>query len=121
MDCGKCDNYDNGKGKKACLKCKKYLYLVLKSGRRSPIVFERIPESIYNNIADPDFDERMPELLNAMRMLPADLSIIMAAHYVLDLNQREIAGILRTSIPSISRKLTESVKQLKNIIRNKYK
>jgi len=121
MDCVTCDNYDKGRGNKACFKCKKYLYLVLKSGKRAPIVFEHIPESIFNNIADPDIDERMPDLIMAMRKLPGDLSLIMAAYFILGMEQREIAGLLHLSISQISRKLNISVQSLKNIYFNHYK
>lgn len=121
MDCGTCNNYDNGRGKKACLRCKKYLYLVLKSGKRAPIMFEHIPEAIFNNIADPDIDERMPELIAGMRKLPAELSIIMAAHYILDMPQKDIADIMQLSPSQVSRRLTLSVQSLKNIILNNIK
>jgi DNA-directed RNA polymerase specialized sigma subunit len=121
MDCGTCGNYDHGKGKNACLKCKKYLYLILKSGRRSPIVFERIPEAIYDNIADPDIDERMPVLIEGMRKLPMELSMVMMGYYILDIRQRELSQFLNISESTINRRLIESVNELKNIIRNKYK
>jgi DNA-directed RNA polymerase specialized sigma subunit len=121
MDCATCGNYSNGKGTKACLRCKKYLFLVLKSGKRSPIVFEHIPEAIFNNIADPDIDERMPHLIAAMRKLPGDLSVIMAAYFILGMGQREIAGLLHLSPSQISRRLNLSVQALKNIYFNKYK
>jgi DNA-directed RNA polymerase specialized sigma subunit len=116
MNCPTCDKYEGGKGTKDCLKCKKYMFFVLQSGKRSPIVFEHIPEAIYENIANPDIDDKMPGLINGMRRLPIDLSIVMACYYILGMKQREIAKILNTSLTSISRKLTESVEQLKKII-----
>jgi len=118
IDCHACESYHSGKGEKKCLKCRKYLYFTIESNKRNPIVFEHIPESILNNVADPDTDERMPSIIDAIRHLSPELSMIVSAHYISGLSLAEIGIQVGKSEATISRKLSQAVQALKNIIAN---
>lgn len=118
INCHTCESYHDGKGEKKCLKCRKYLYFTMESNKRNPIIFEHIPESILNNVADPDVDERMPNIIDAIQHLSPELSMIVSAHYISGLSLAEIGDQLGQSKSTISRKLTDAVERLKNIITN---
>jgi DNA-directed RNA polymerase specialized sigma subunit len=119
MNCPICEHYKDGKGEKDCLRCKQYLFFMLKSGKRQPIIFEHIPESIYENIADSDIDDRMPLLIDAIRRLPMELSMILSAYYILGINQEGIAVLLNLSKATVCRKLADSIQMLKELCNKK--
>ncbi len=58
----------------------------------------------------------MPEMIEALQLLPADLSAILAMRYISNLDQRTVAGLLQISQPTIARKEAVAVNQLKYII-----
>lgn len=67
-----------------------------------------------DNIADLNAD--MPDIIQALRMMPAEQSILIAGAYIIGLRQREIAALLHIDQSSVARNLRIAVHQLKKNI-----
>ncbi len=112
--CDSCLHWHNGVGTKTCLRCSFYKRFQIKSVRRNQIPVEFLPDAIKNNISDAT--AHMPEIIEALQLLPADLSAILGMRYISKLDQRTVAGLLQISQPTIASKEAVAVNQLKYII-----
>jgi DNA-directed RNA polymerase specialized sigma24 family protein len=110
MDCGKCENYQQGQGNKQCLRCNKYLYFVLKSGKRNPVIFEHFTQAIWDSIPQ---SASGTTLIDLIRRLPIDNAVPLMMQYYLDINTEEIAKYLKTTRQTVYIKNKSSLKILK--------
>ena len=110
MDCGKCEEYHDGEGTKLCLKCRKYLFFILKSNKRNPVIFEHLTEEIWDNIAA---ESNGKEIIDFIRQLPLEQSTPLMMQYFLNLNVNDIAKYLKTTRQTVYKKNKCSLKILK--------
>ena len=121
MQCNHCPTYNDtrGKGDKKCLTCSYYKHFQIKSTPRSKIPIDNISDTIRDNIADAS--AHMPEIIEAIQLLPDDLSLIIAARYICNLSQGSIASILRCQQSTIARREATAMHNLKNILSQEIK
>ena len=113
MDCGKCEHYKDGKGDKTCLHCKKYLFFTIKSNKRNPVIFENLPQEIWDNISD-QTDEK--KLIDLIRSLPIEKSTPLMQHYILNISFKEIAVYQNISPQAVYKNNKYSLMILKRML-----
>lgn len=109
MDCSECANWNHGRGKRECLKCKKYLDIQRKSIRRESIQADHIPDAILENIADP----RTRTLLDIIQQLPIIYSVPLMMRVVLRMSYREIADYHHVSFSPMYRRMSHAIEIIK--------
>lgn len=106
MDCSKCESWNNGRGKPACLKCKQYKDIQLKSVKRQSIKTEHIPQAIMDNIADP----RTRTLIDVIKTLPLCYAVPVMMRAVLGTSVQEVADYHNATRAAITRKIIKACK-----------
>lgn len=115
-ECAACPSWNNGRGKRECLKCSHYKRFQVKNSQRSQIPIDVLPDSILESFAE--YHENMPDIIDAIQHLPDDLSAIIAMRFISNLSTRSVAVILKTSQATISRKTTDGLNHIRNILMN---
>jgi DNA-directed RNA polymerase specialized sigma24 family protein len=109
MDCSSCDHYNRGRGQKACLKCKKYKEIQLKSVKRESIRTEHLPQEIMDNIADP----KTRTLMATLTTLPTQYAVPILMRAVLNMSLQEIAAYHGVTRGAIQQKIFKGVELIK--------
>lgn len=102
MNCEKCQNYASGRGKPACLKCPKYRDIINKSGKRKTIKIIPTPQNILESIEDET--SGINNIMDAIKLLPPDLSAIISMIYFAGLTTRDIGAMLNISQSAVIKK-----------------
>ena len=87
MNCSVCHYWNNGRGEKDCLRCKRYKDLQIKSIRRQSIKTEYLPDAVVENMEDP----RVRDLMMIIKQLPGRYSTPIMQRSVLSMSLQEIA------------------------------
>jgi len=114
MDCSACSHWSNGRGEQACLQCKRYRDLQIKSIRRQSIKTEHIPDAILENIADP----RGRDLMSIIKQLPGQFSTPIMQRSVLSMSVKEIALYHRLSRSIIEKRILKGYQIIKKSLRD---
>jgi hypothetical protein len=114
MDCSRCAQWNNGRGKPACLKCKQYKDLQIKSVKRQSIKTEHVPDAILENIADP----RTRDLIDIIRQMPTKYGVPMVMRSVLNMTVKEIAVYHNLSESALSQNITKGIKIIQQSLRD---
>jgi DNA-directed RNA polymerase specialized sigma24 family protein len=78
-------------------------------------VTEILPDAILESFADISPDA--PDVLDALKEIPADLANVLSLHYLCGKSCQEIAETTRQSIRTIKRKKAEAIQMLEGILR----
>jgi DNA-directed RNA polymerase specialized sigma24 family protein len=120
-DCQKCEVYQRtkGKGNQSCIICPTYKKYQVKSAPRQKIPIDILPDTIRDQIADSS--AHMPDIIEAIQLLPDDLSAIISMRYISNLTQGSVASILRCQQSTIARREAAAMHSLKNILSHEIK
>ena len=88
--CHKCPTYKAtaGRGSLKCLRCQVYRDFVKAHGLRQSVVVKSAPAAILENIED--LSAGMPDVIETLRQMPAELSMVLLGKYVIGLTHAEI-------------------------------
>lgn len=111
MKCTDCDHYNRSKGTKICLKCPQYQDIIKRSGRRSTIIIDVIPDIILEAIPD----DTGITLEQAIRQLPIDLSTPLLQYHILRATTREIGAYHNYSAATATRKINFAIEIIKKM------
>ncbi len=114
MDCSKCASWNRGRGKPACLKCKQYKDLQLKSVKRQSIKTEHVPDAILENIADP----RIRDLMDIIKKLPLQYAVPLMMRATLGASLQEIADYHHCTRSAIQRITAKGCKMIQESLRD---
>ena len=109
MDCSRCEHYNKGKGQPACLKCKRYKELQMKSVKRETIKTEHLPQAVIENIADP----RTRSLMDIICQLPIQYAVPLMMRATLNMTIQEIANYHRISKQAVDKKISQGMNLIK--------
>ena len=112
FDCSLCTHYNHGRGEKTCLKCKKYLTIQIKSGRRESIRTEHLPQEVMDNIPNP----YTKTLINTLHRLPTNYAVPIVMRAVLNMSLKEIADYQNVSRAAVQQRITKGVKIIKQLL-----
>jgi len=106
MDCSTCQHYNRGRGQKACLKCKQYKEIQIKSGRRQSIRTEILPQEIMDNLPDP----KSVTLIGIIQHLPIQYSVPLLMRSLLGMTLQQIADYHGVTKQTTDKKISQGIK-----------
>jgi len=107
MDCPfdqYCEYYNNGKGSKECLKCKKYKDYQMASVKRKQVKELLTPQEILNQLPGKEREDLQATLL----VLPSYLASVVSLYCYADLSQEEVARELKIKQATVSRRIKKA-------------
>lgn len=111
MQCSQCDQYNHSRGTKSCLKCPQYRDIIKKSGKRTTILIDIIPDIILEAIPD----ESGITLDQALRQLPVEYSTPLLQYHILGATLREIGAYHNYNASTAHRKINFAIEIIKKM------
>jgi DNA-directed RNA polymerase specialized sigma24 family protein len=111
MKCTQCDQYNHARGSKPCLKCPQYRDIIKKSGKRSTILIDVIPDIILESIPD----DNTITLEQAIRQLPIEYSTPLLQYHILHATMREIGAYHGYSASNATRKINFGIEIIRKM------
>ena len=105
-ECQRCDNWNGGRGNRACMRCQVYKEIQLQSVRRKTVDYDVFPETIMDQF--PAIETQEGDLLDTIRHLPTEQGAVFVLREYLGLHVKEVAAELKISERTVKERYSQA-------------
>lgn len=118
LKCYKCEEYNDGKGSKKCLRCAEFSTSNILPRSKPGPDFLFIPSEIIENIISPDLPQTST-VYAALKKLDPPLATMLLQRYILGMTNSEISDYHNNLLKpnTVTKKINQAVKDVNQIIK----